>query len=218
MTIRFSSHLATAFCGLLVVAILGCAEPTDPAALPEVDPEEHPMPQLHQPIEIRYESADQIFEAMPQAQAAAAIHPVGPGVTEGFAYFEEVEGGLRVVVDVRGLEPGRRGIHVHEHGSCAPGPDGEPAGAAGGHFAPLGSPHGAPDDPEGQRHVGDFGNLEVADDGTARLTFVDEVATLTDQTGIVGRALVIHAEQDDLETQPTGDAGARVACGIIEAR
>jgi superoxide dismutase, Cu-Zn family len=217
MSRAFKTPLALALSGLLALSFSSCA-PDDPAAYPEVDPDEHETADLQDPVQARYQSAEEVLAAMPQAQAAAAIRAVSEWPVDGYATFEEVEGGLRVHVDVTGLQPGLRAIHVHEHGSCAPGDDGAPAGAAGGHFAPLDSPHGAPDHPRGERHVGDFGNLDVGSDGSARLTFVDEVATLDGETSIVGKALVIHDGEDDLETQPTGDAGGRVACGIIQAR
>src|SRR5690606_33627677 len=103
---------------------------------------------------------------------------------------------------------------VHENGSCEPGEDGTPGGAAGDHFAPLGNPHGAPGD--SARHVGDLGNVEAGADGRAQGTFVDPVVTLDGAHAIVGKAVVVHSGEDDLTSQPSGDSGDRVGCGVIQ--
>ncbi|MBA2661508.1 MAG: superoxide dismutase family protein [Bradymonadaceae bacterium] len=128
--------------------------------------------------------------------------------------FTRTAQGVRVQGQVAGLEGnGARGFHVHEFGQCDP-PDFQ---SAGGHFNPHGHPHGGPDHQPGARHVGDFGNIEVDDEGNAQPDFIDPIIALeAGLNNIIGHALIIHAEEDDLQTQPTGDAGARAACGIIE--
>src|SRR5690606_21321031 len=97
--------------------------------------------------------------------ARATIQPLGDAGVSGTVTFTPAEGGVQVTYALDGLTPGRHGFHVHENGDCGPGPDGAPGGAAGEHFAPLGSPHGAPADSVGQRHVGDLGNVEAGADG-----------------------------------------------------
>lgn len=144
----------------------------------------------------------------------------GSGVS-GEITFVATASGLEASGTIEGLEPGLHGFHAHENGDCGPGDsdnDGqeEPGGAAGGHFNPDNSPHGGLNDPEGERHVGDFGNVEADDSGTAEVSFTDDVATLSGTNSIVGKAIIVHANEDDLVTQPDGNSGPRVGCGILE--
>lgn len=123
------------------------------------------------------------------------------------------EGGVRLTVEVAGLEAGQHGIHFHETGQCDP-PDFKSAGA---HFNPTDAMHGL-DNPEGP-HAGDLPNLEVSEDGAA--SFEEETDRVTLGTGDLslldtdGSALVIHADEDDQVTDPSGESGDRIACGVI---
>lgn len=164
--------------------------------------------------------ADTTAVADPMATPAAA--PVRAELTSlsdsgvaGEVTFTPDAAGLRVAVRLSGLTPGEHGFHVHENGSCAEGEDGTPGGGAGGHYAPIDSPHGGPTDPMGRRHAGDFGNLLAGPDGTVDTTFTDTVARLDGERSIAGKAVVVHAGADDLESQPSGESGDRVACGVI---
>ena len=85
--------------------------------------------------------------------------------------------------------------------------------STGGHFNPENKNHGGPTDAE--RHVGDMGNIEAAADGTAHLELSDSLLAFSGKHSIIGRAIIVHAGEDDLTSQPTGAAGARVACGVI---
>jgi len=129
----------------------------------------------------------------------------------GTATLTEVEeGGVRVIVDVAGVPPGKHGVHIHEKGDCS-APD---ATSAGEHFNPEGHPHALPTtDP---RHVGDLGNIEVRDDGTGHLDAVAPRASLRpgDARSFRGRSIIVHAKPDD-GSQPSGAAGARIGCGEI---
>jgi Cu-Zn family superoxide dismutase len=156
-----------------------------------------------------------IVEPVSEEYASAQIASLGDSEVNGLVSFESTDSGLQVTYELNGLPPGMHGFHVHENGSCDPGDDGEPGGAAGGHFNPTGAPHGAPAAAADQRHIGDFGNIEAGADGRAAGTFTDAVAMLDGAAGIVGKALVVHGNPDDLATQPTGDAGSRIGCGII---
>lgn len=153
---------------------------------------------------------------------ARVLGPEGSGSTaSGTVAFVETADGVFIRYDVRGLDPGEHGFHVHETGSCEPADtdgDGEPepAGAAGGHFAPQGGPHGAPSDPRSERHAGDLGNVVAGDDRNAVGTMTDGVLAFDGPTSIVGRAMMVHAGRDDLTSQPSGAAGARVACGVVD--
>jgi len=165
----------------------------------------------------RFASVQEVHQAYPDAGAAALIEPAA-GDARGYATFREIGEGVEVSVHISGLEPGQRGFHVHENGSCGPDEEGTPAGAAGGHFSPMDRPHGDLSDPAEQRHVGDLGNLNVGPDGVARTTFTSSSPRLSGERSIVGRALIVHTGEDDGETQPTGDSGERAGCGIITAR
>lgn len=148
------------------------------------------------------------------------------GQEVGTATFEDVENGVRVVAELQNLPPGEHGIHVHGVGLCDPAGD-EPFAAAGDHFNPVEAPHGAPpaeeelaapaDEPVA--HAGDLGNVTIAEDGTGTLDVVSNRFTLgegaTTLAGQSGTALLVHENPDDLTTQPSGDSGPRLACGVI---
>ena len=129
-----------------------------------------------------------------------------------FAYDSE-SGETHVQGRVEGLSPGLHGFHVHENGSCAM-QDGTPAGAAGGHYNPDDSPHGAPDDPADERHIGDFGNIRAGDDGVATFSF-SYARDEADFGSLEDKAVLVHAGRDDMRSQPSGDAGSRVGCGML---
>jgi Cu-Zn family superoxide dismutase len=118
------------------------------------------------------------------------------------------------VADLEGLEPGLHGFHIHEVGDCS-APD---ASSAGGHFNPDNTPHGTPENPPAQRHVGDLGNLEADAEGKAHYERVDQMLPLRGPNSIVGKSVIVHAQADDLSSQPSGSAGPRLACGVIQAR
>lgn len=145
------------------------------------------------------------------SKATAILQPTEGNNAHGVVMFSRVKGGVKVVTVVEGLTTGVHGFHVHERGDCS-APDAE---SAGGHFNPQGSPHGGPADQ--RRHAGDLGNLEANVYGNVFNEQVDRVISLNGPDSIVGRAVVIHAGQDDFKTQPTGGSGARIACGVIRA-
>ncbi|CAI0432315.1 unnamed protein product [Linum tenue] len=142
---------------------------------------------------------------------------------KGTVYFtQEGDGPTTVTGDISGLKPGLHGFHVHAMGDTTNGcmSTGTYAFAcAGPHFNPQGKEHGAPEDED--RHAGDLGNVTVGDDGTATFTIVDKHIPLTGPHSIIGRAVVVHADPDDLGkgghelSKSTGNAGGRIACGII---
>lgn len=127
-------------------------------------------------------------------------------------FIRQSDGRVRVYASVTGLTPGKHGFHIHEKGDCS-APD---ASSAGGHFNPTGMPHGGPHDT--QRHVGDFGNLEADESGTAHYSRVFSDIPFDGDRSVIGRAVIVHAQPDDMKTQPTGNAGGRVACGVIERK
>jgi Cu-Zn family superoxide dismutase len=147
---------------------------------------------------------------------ARAVMKNAQGSEIGRATFTATEGGVQVHVEVTNLPPGKHGIHLHEAARCEP-PD---FASAGVHFNPFGKKHGLRN-PEGA-HVGDMSNLTVAEDGKAKATFTARGATLREGQGSIlggrGTALVIHAAPDDEKTDPTGNSGARIACGVVERK
>lgn len=142
--------------------------------------------------------------------ATAVVHSTAGNEAEGVVTFTQTNEGIRVEAAVTGLEPeSSHGFHIHQYGDCRA----DNGTSAGGHFNPEDMPHGGPDDME--RHVGDLGNLQSDADGNATADFVDSKLQLSGVNTILGRGVVIHAGEDDLESQPTGDAGARLGCGVI---
>jgi len=128
----------------------------------------------------------------------------------GEVLFEEVGTGVHILAHLSGLTPSAHGFHIHAKGDCT-SHDGK---SAGGHFNPHNDFHGNPESEE--RHVGDLGNVIADVDGNARYDRVDTVISFHGVNGIIGKGIIIHAGRDDLTSQPTGAAGARVACGVIE--
>lgn len=153
-----------------------------------------------------------IAEIEKRANALARLRPTAGNSVQGTVVFIREPEGVRVVGELTGLSPGQHGFHVHEKGDCS-APD---ATSAGGHFNPTGAPHGAPTD--ARRHVGDFGNITANEQGVARFERVDKLIKLDGPQSIIGKAVIVHAQADDLKSQPAGNAGPRVACGVIEKR
>lgn len=143
--------------------------------------------------------------------ATAVMEPKSGSNVSGTVMFEEIlEGTVRVTVDLKGVPEGVHGFHVHEFGSC----NSDDGSSAGGHFNPVGTPHAGPGDM--MRHAGDMGNLVAGPDGTIRTSLTFTSFTLSPGvTSAAGLAVILHASRDDLTSQPTGDAGGRIACGIV---
>ena len=142
--------------------------------------------------------------------AIAQVRPTAGNEAHGTVAFEKVNGGVRVVARLEGLAPGKHGFHIHESGDCS-APD---ASSAGEHFNPTGASHGGRLDE--RTHVGDMGNIEADASGKSHLEYIDPRLTLDGGQSVVGKAIIVHAGADDLRSQPSGDSGARVACGVIE--
>lgn len=149
--------------------------------------------------------------SMEPLAAMATLIPVSNSNASGEVRFYPVEGALMIEVTAMGLEPGSHGFHIHAIGDCS-APD---ASSAGDHFAPNGNAHGAPEDPSDQRHAGDLGNIEASVTGIAQYQRSSSSLSLTGPDSVIGKAVIIHAGEDDLRTQPSGDSGDRIACGVI---
>ncbi|CAN8255944.1 unnamed protein product [Cochlearia groenlandica] len=129
-------------------------------------------------------------------------------------FLQDTSGSTRVTGEIRGLSPGLHGFHIHSFGDTTNG-----CISTGPHFSPLNRVHGSPDEEE--RHAGDLGNILAGSDGVAEISIKDKHIPLSGQCSILGRAVVVHADPDDLGkgghklSKSTGNAGARVGCGII---
>jgi superoxide dismutase, Cu-Zn family len=147
----------------------------------------------------------------------AVLHPTEGGDVSGIVHFtgtgrENPAHPQEVQVDARveGLPShSRHGFHIHEFGDCSAAD----ATSAGDHYNPFDKKHG--DRRDDERHVGDMGNLESDDRGVAVLRYSDPIMPLSGEGSIVGRSVIVHEGEDDLQTQPSGDAGPRAACGVI---
>jgi Cu-Zn family superoxide dismutase len=139
--------------------------------------------------------------------------PLAPDI-RGKVFFEEISCGVVVSVEICGLPPyqpaqgerqpiGPHGFHLHENGNCDIGDPKEPFSGAGGHWNPTNQPHG--------NHVGDFPVL-FSNHGVAKMSFFTDKFRVRD---IIGRSLIIHQNPDDYRSQPAGNSGKRLACGII---
>ncbi|KAL6325745.1 hypothetical protein AAG906_026574 [Vitis piasezkii] len=141
---------------------------------------------------------------------AVAVLNSNEGVCGTIYFAEEGDGSTTVTGSLSGLKPGLHGFHVHALGDTTNG-----CMSTGPHFNPAGKEHGAPEDEN--RHAGDLGNVIVGEDGTVNFKIVDKQIPLTGSNSIVGRAVVVHADPDDLgkAQQKHRNAGGRVACGVI---
>lgn len=143
--------------------------------------------------------------------ATATVRPASGSQVHGSVTFTQVGSRVRVVGEIAALTPGLHGFHVHEKGDCS-APD---AGSAGAHFNPHGKKHGAPNSSD--RHGGDLGNLQANEYGRANVSLmVDGISVGKGVDGVTGKAIVVHANADDLKSDPGGNSGGRVGCGVIE--
>jgi len=143
-------------------------------------------------------------------QVVVSLNPTKGFEATGTVTFIAIPGGVRIIADVNGLSPGKHGFHIHEKGDCS-APDGL---SAGGSFNPTHTRHGGPD--SAQRHVGDLGNLVANSRGHAYYDRIDSIIGLEGPNSIIGRSVIVHANEDDYKTQPDGNSGANVACGPIQ--
>ncbi len=145
-------------------------------------------------------------------RATANLQPTKGNTARGTVDFVQSGGTVRVTANITGLRPnGEFGFHIHEAGDCSSG-DGM---SAKGHFNPNNKPHGHHSTPE--RHAGDMPSLRSDANGNANATFdVDVITVAPGPASIVGRGLIVHMQPDDYKTQPTGNAGARSACAVIQ--
>lgn len=155
------------------------------------------------------ERGPDLGEAVPGRQLATATMRTSTGANAGRATAREVAGGLRFTLDATGLPPGMHGVHVHTVGRCDP-PGFE---SAGPHWNPTSMKHGA-NNPQGP-HMGDLPNMTVGADGRGTISLTMQGATVAGLLDADGAAMMVHAAADDLVTDPSGNSGARIACGVF---
>ena len=145
--------------------------------------------------------------------AIAMLAGLKESAVRGELRLEAVTGGVNLKGEISGLTPGtEHGFHIHEHGDCS-APDGTSAGA---HLNPANAQHGGPDTMP--RHLGDLPNVKANEEGRAEVTATLTGSTLRDggPNNLVGKSFIVHAKRDDYKTQPSGDSGDRIACGVIQ--
>jgi Cu-Zn family superoxide dismutase len=141
--------------------------------------------------------------------AVAMVEGLGEHKVKGKVTFKQMGEGVEIEGEFTGLQPGQHGFHIHEFGDCSMA-DGK---CAGGHFNPNGGKHSSPEDPG--RHAGDLGNLKADSTGKASFKMNDSMLSLSGPNSVIGRSVIVHAKPDDFKTQPSGDSGDRIGCGVI---
>jgi Cu-Zn family superoxide dismutase len=213
-------RLTSCFTFLLWLSACG-GSPAEPAASADdamIPPAEPPPPETP-PDASAAQAADKVAapdsasnKDAPKAAKTVevALQAKSGSKLTGKATFTETDGGVRVVIAVENVSPGEHGTHVHEKGDCS-APD---AASAGGHFNPQKHDHGMPTSEK--RHLGDFGNINVGKDGKGTLEVLAAGANLKpdDPNSFLNKAIIIHEKKDD-GSQPTGNAGGRIGCGVI---
>jgi Cu-Zn family superoxide dismutase len=142
--------------------------------------------------------------------ATATLAPTSGSTAAGTVKLRQLgDGAVEVRVNLTGVPEGVHGFHIHEKGDC-----GDNGNAAGGHYNPAGTPHAAPTvDPH---HAGDFGNVTADPQGNVTARFTTRSVTVAEgPMTAIGHAIILHANPDDLTSQPSGNAGARIACGVV---
>jgi superoxide dismutase, Cu-Zn family len=142
-------------------------------------------------------------------KAICVLYSTSGSNVSGTLKFIQTDRGIQITTDIKGLTEGKHGIHIHECGDCSAAD----ASSAGGHFNPEGKMHGSPD--VMSSHAGDLGNIVADKSGVAHLEYTDKMMSFEGVNSIIGRSVIIHKDEDDLKTQPAGNSGARVACGVI---
>ncbi|MFL6515384.1 MAG: superoxide dismutase family protein [Chthoniobacterales bacterium] len=148
--------------------------------------------------------------AQDATRATVKLEPKSGSKVTGTVTFTKSGDDVEVSGDIENLTPGKHGFHIHEKGDCS-APD---ASSAGGHFNPSHQHHGGPATAE--RHAGDLGNIDADKSGKAHVQWKGKMS-LSGADSIIGHSVVVHEKEDDLKTDPSGNSGARVACGVIEA-
>lgn len=141
--------------------------------------------------------------------AVAVIHATDGNTVTGTVRFTQTATGMNVEAQLTGIAEGSHGFHIHQYGDCSAA-DGT---SAGGHFNPGHVDHAGPH--ADSRHVGDLGNITADSEENATYSGFNDFLTFEGENNIIGRAVIVHAHEDDLSSQPTGAAGPRIGCGVV---
>jgi Cu-Zn family superoxide dismutase len=146
--------------------------------------------------------------------ATATLESADDPKLSGTVTFTQLADAVRVEVNVAGADhPGPHGIHLHENGKCEHDPAGKHYTSAGGHFNPTAAPHACRE--SSIHHAGDLGNVEIQPDGSGHLVVVTAMLSSRGPNSPIGKAVILHAGTDDCKTQPAGNSGGRLACGVV---
>lgn len=211
-----SKYLLTAFSLSIAAFMAACGDPSDePAPVDESPAMEEPMtvPETDTSMDTSMDTTmDMEMPVDDSITATAMLMPTEGNETRGELTLAPGEDGVHITGSITGLPPDtKHGFHIHETGDCS-APDGK---SAGGHFNPMSMPHGDMTDDE--HHAGDMPNIESNGEGMAEVDLSVpgvELGTGSD-VDVMGKAFIVHASEDDYTSQPTGAAGARLACGVI---
>ncbi len=151
-----------------------------------------------------------LAQAQEVTKASAPLESKSGSQVTGTVTFTKVGDEIQVVADIQNLKPGKHGFHIHEKGDCSAAD----AASAGAHFNPTQKHHGGP--MTSDHHSGDLGNIEADASGKAHLDWKGKMS-LSGTDSIIGKSIVVHEKEDDLKTDPSGNSGARIACGVINA-
>src|ERR1043166_1994624 len=151
-----------------------------------------------------------VASAQDATKATAKLDSKTNSKVTGTVTFTKSGDQVEVTGDIENLSPGTHGFHIHDKGDCSAAD----AASAGPHFNPTHHHHGGPDTAE--RHSGDLGNIEADSSGKAHIQWKGKLS-LAGSDSIIGKSVVVHEKADDLKTDPAGNSGARIACGVIEA-
>jgi Cu-Zn family superoxide dismutase len=146
------------------------------------------------------------------AKATCKLESKSGSQVTGKVTFTKTGDDVQVVADITGLKPGKHGFHIHQKGDCSAAD----AASAGAHFNPTNQHHGGPTT-TAERHAGDFGNVEADASGKVHVELKMKDVKLSGADSIVGKSFIVHEKEDDLKTDPSGNSGARIACGVINA-
>lgn len=194
---RFELGVMTAFLVLALTLVIGCRR-------------EEEEPQTETPATDTTGAAPATPAAAAQSATVSLESATADSDFAGTVEITEDGAGVRLVADIAGVDKdGKHGIHLHENGQCEHGEGDKHFASAGGHFNPAGVEHACP--PTDPRHAGDFGNIEITG-GKGHLELSVSNLSFADATG---KAIILHAGEDDCKTQPTGDSGDRLACGVV---
>lgn len=205
-TFRGLSLVCVAACALAAaLAVIGLLQTSNVIPGEEVFADHH-----EEGEEAEHHGAGDMDGAPHIGKAVAVLRGTkGNEKVHGVVTFTQTEKGVVIEAHVWGLSPGKHGFHIHQYGDISA----EDGTSAGGHFNPAGVDHAAPNSEK--RHVGDLGNLMADENGHAMYKKLDTVVQLHGHHAVLSRGLVVHAGEDDLKSQPTGAAGARLAVGVI---